>query len=156
MPSPEPAPRTMRRAASDCFSLLATQSPACGGQRPCEQWSQGEGPCAVSCVWLLFPVVSVPCSCQAVVLRFLRHVADGAEIPNAVRFSKHLLLRQCLCLVCEFHLFGILETEGTFFRVSSGPYIINNKHSLKAFYVPGCRQPPTWCNWVSSGVRLTL
>lgn len=39
-------------------------------------------------------------------LRSLRHVADGAQIPNFVKFSKHLLLREYLCLVFEFHLLG--------------------------------------------------
>lgn len=52
-------------------------------------------------------------------VRFLRPVADGAEIPNVVKFSKHLLLKECLCLVFEFHLFGILKTECPFFGVSS-------------------------------------
>lgn len=62
-------------------------------------------------------------------LGFLRHVADGAEIPNVVKFSKHLLLRECLCRVFEFHLFGILKTECPFFRVSSSlPSSTTNIH----------------------------
>lgn len=55
---PEPAHRTMHGAASNCSSLLATQSPSLGWR----QRSRVQDGVPTSCVLLLLPALSIPCS----------------------------------------------------------------------------------------------